>query len=136
MCPRVHYACAGKCYISLFRSLQSSHRLLDFDRREAGLSWARGWMGPFAPQSHAVLTVPLPLEKQYLYSKYEANEIYRFLLIYEYLYIAVCAYCTSSIGWGGVPNTFVLPTVLEQFDVPILYLWNHFTVTVFNFISP
>ena len=66
---------AKKCSSKFFPSMYNSHRspLLTKEKRECpGVA-----LGPLAPQSHALLTVTLPLENQYfshIYLEYHANE--------------------------------------------------------------
>ena len=49
-----------------FRSAHNSHLFLDFDQRERSVLDAD--LGPFAPQSHTLMTVPLPFENEYHFS--------------------------------------------------------------------
>ena len=66
--------------MDFFRSVHNSHLFLDVGQKEGSV------LEPFVPGPHALLTVPLPLENQYFYLKYQPNEMYRV----SYLY-SVCA---------------------------------------------
>ena len=67
---------------NFFRSF-SQLALVPRVRPKRGKSVLGSSLGPFEPQSHALLTVPLP-RYQYFYLEYQANEILqRFLLVYK-----------------------------------------------------
>ena len=55
------------------RAVHNLHLLLDFGRIEGSVLGSN--LGPFAPRSHALLTVPSSLVNQYFYLEHQSSRI-------------------------------------------------------------
>ena len=123
--PMFDYIVADKCFITcfcgIFRSVRNSHLFLDFDQRKGSVLGSN--LGRLAPQSHALLTVPLPRKNQYFLSNIEWIKYHSFSSFPFEQVVRATVLPLSNMG-GKSCTQRVRFTFICQFMIQRPWVWN------------